>query len=229
MEVTDMKVYSCGLEKVEEDYLFDLLKSHDYDYRYFSENKMLNIDETYDMYFINSEKSLIDIYKYYNSHEDLLEKTVFISDKITEELTFCQLYSMKLHKKEIVEAVKNIIERNENSKSSEIEIGKLVVKGKGRIHFINPDEILFVEKVQKQIMIHKKDEKIKSRDTLSEIGHKLPKNFLNLHKSYIVNINEIDSISEVGDRTYEVNFKETESKALMSRYKAEVLFSMFDT
>jgi hypothetical protein len=25
-----------------------------------------------------------------------------------------------------------------------------------------------------------------------------------------------------------VNFKETESKALMSRYKAEVLFSMFD-
>jgi two-component system LytT family response regulator len=65
-------------------------------------------------------------------------------------------------------------------------------------------------------------------ETLSEIMEKLPEHvFLRSHKSYIVNVDAIDSILPYGRWTYIVKLRGTEHDALITHEKFEELEARF--
>jgi DNA-binding LytR/AlgR family response regulator len=81
---------------------------------------------------------------------------------------------------------------------------------------INFDEIRYVESLSDYIKIYLADKTIITRETISNIQTKLPaKNFLRIHRSYIVNLKKINSYTnefvEIGNnaipisRTYKEN------------------------
>jgi two-component system LytT family response regulator len=106
---------------------------------------------------------------------------------------------------------------------SEIKIEKSVLKNDfifvrsdRKMIKINFDEIRYVESLSDYIKIHSADKTITTRETISNIETKLPaKNFLRIHRSYIVNLKKINSYTnefvEIGknaipiSRTYKEN------------------------
>ena len=80
------------------------------------------------------------------------------------------------------------------------------------------DEILYIESLSDYIKVHLLDKIIVTRETISNIETKLPnKNFLRIHRSFIINLNEADS--------YTNEFVEVKNNAIpISRsYKENVL------
>ena len=106
---------------------------------------------------------------------------------------------------------------------SEIKIEKSVLKNDfifvrsdRKMIKINFDEIRYVESLSDYIKIHSADKTITTRETIGNIETKLPaKNFLRIHRSYIVNLNKMNSYTnefvEIGknaipiSRTYKEN------------------------
>ena len=106
---------------------------------------------------------------------------------------------------------------------SEIKIEKSVLKNdfifvrsERKMIKINFDEIQYVESLSDYIKIHSADKTITTRETISNIETKLPaKNFLRIHRSYIVNLKKMNSYTnefvEIGknaipiSRTYKEN------------------------
>ncbi|WP_427338063.1 LytR/AlgR family response regulator transcription factor [Caloranaerobacter sp. DY30410] len=118
-----------------------------------------------------------------------------------------------------VRAINSLVNRMvKNNKSN-----KIVVRNKKEIFFISLDDVLFIEKLDKDTIIHTRDEEYLSKQKLNELENKLPKNFLRVHKSYIVNVDKITRITNLGNRSFEIKFSNTNKIAFMSRYKFEEL------
>ena len=86
---------------------------------------------------------------------------------------------------------------------------------------INFSEITFIESLSDYVKIHLNDKTIVTRETISNIEAKLPKNnFIRIHRSYIVAVSKIDSFTN--------EFIEVGVKALpISRsYKKDVLLRL---
>ena len=109
------------------------------------------------------------------------------------------------------------------SNDSEIKIEESVLKNDfifvrsdRKMVKINFDEIRYVESLSDYIKIHSADKTITTRETISNIETRLPaKNFLRIHRSYIVNVKKMNSYTnefvEIGEtaipisRTYKEN------------------------
>jgi len=100
---------------------------------------------------------------------------------------------------------------------------KIVIQNKSETIFIPLDDVIFIETQHRGIIIHSKDGIYPNSQTLSDMEKRLNNNFIKTHKSFIVNRNKIRKIKQVADRSYEIEFIETEKTALMSRYKFEEL------
>lgn len=80
------------------------------------------------------------------------------------------------------------------------------IKADRKIHKINEDEILYVESLDNYVKVHLKDQILITRDNISTFEEKLPNPpFVRIHRSYIVNIKWVNTISGEG---IEINKKE---------------------
>ena len=71
----------------------------------------------------------------------------------------------------------------------------LFVKAEGKQVRLNPNEIYFIEGLSDYIRIHLATERLVVHDTLKEFLTKLPsRQFMRVHKSYIVNLEKIKAI-----------------------------------
>lgn len=71
----------------------------------------------------------------------------------------------------------------------------LFVKVDGRQVKINPEEIVFIEGLSDYIRIHLQNERLIVLDNLKDFINKLPaKEFMRIHKSYIIRLDKIKSI-----------------------------------
>lgn len=62
------------------------------------------------------------------------------------------------------------------------------------VYYIQEDEIIYIEAMSGHILWHNKDSTIESVDSLKNIGMRLSKDFVKVHRSYFVNKKYIKSI-----------------------------------
>ena len=108
--------------------------------------------------------------------------------------------------------------------------GRLMLRGREGLSFIDLSTLLIVQREDRMTVIDTIDGKRYSTgDSLGEIEEKLPKDvFFRTHKSYIVNINQIDSITPYGRWTFIVKLHGTARDALITHEKFEELQKMFE-
>lgn len=104
--------------------------------------------------------------------------------------------------------------RSENNETFFVRSDRKMVK-------IDCDEILYIESMADYIRIFMKDKNVVTRETISSIEAKLPKNeFLRIHRSFIVSIDSIDSYTaefvEIGKKQIPISrsYKNEVSKIL---------------
>ena len=96
-----------------------------------------------------------------------------------------------------------------------------MIKVQNEILMIPQSDILFVEKQDKCSLIHTGNKVCKICQPLSELEGKLGGNFLRVHKSFVVNMDRINRIRDLSNRSYEISFNGYDKVAFMSRYKFE--------
>ncbi len=114
-------------------------------------------------------------------------------------------------------ALEDEIQKDNDVNSDENKAEKLTIKTKNKQIIIAVEDILFIERRERNTYIHSEQDIYKIEKTLKQLLEELPNYFLRVHKSYIVNKNKINKIISVGDRTYDIEFIETDKVARMSR------------
>ncbi|MCB9354874.1 MAG: response regulator transcription factor [Saprospiraceae bacterium] len=70
----------------------------------------------------------------------------------------------------------------------------LLIKSGARTHRISPEDILFLEKEGNYLVYHMESRKIVARSSVSEALEVLPPSFVQVHKSFIVNLERVDYV-----------------------------------
>jgi len=74
------------------------------------------------------------------------------------------------------------------------ELNHFFVKSSGQQHRINFNEILYVESIKDYVNIKTQAQEYIVLETLKSLENQLPGNFTRVHKSFILNVNEIKSL-----------------------------------
>ena len=106
---------------------------------------------------------------------------------------------------------------------------RLMLRHKEGVAFIDLDSILLIQREERMSVIYTEDgEKYITSDSLGELEERLPEeNFFRSHKSYIVNIEHIISITPYCRWTYVVKLRGTQHDALITHERFEVLEKLF--
>lgn len=187
----------------------------------------------YDLLFLdilveNGELNGIQFMEQHNLHE-LIPYIVVISGFDNYSLEAYKIhpfdYLVKPTKKQdiinIVDAIQLRIVQNEVMYPDEQLI---TIKDKKNVHRIPLDEVLFIEKIDRDIVFHFKDYEILVSGTLSGTKKLLPRYFVQSHRAFVINLKRIISIIDAGNRTYTIKFQNTEKEAILSRGFADDLF-----
>ncbi len=106
---------------------------------------------------------------------------------------------------------------------------KLMLKHKEGIAFADVDEILLVQREDRATVIELMGGKrLITSEGLSDIEKRLPKEkFFRTHKSYIVGLDHVESITPYGRWTYIVQLRGTERDALITAERLDELQKLF--
>ncbi len=115
------------------------------------------------------------------------------------------------------------------TKKREVKQDRLMIKGKDGMNFVDLDKLLLAQREDRQTALYAEDgERFVTGETLAELEARLPQDmFFRSHKSYIVNINHIDSITPYGRWTYIVRLRGTKRDALITGERFEALQKVF--
>lgn len=107
--------------------------------------------------------------------------------------------------------------------------GRLMLRHKDGVTFVDADDILLVQREERATVLYAEgDKRYVLPETLGETEARLDKGvFFRCHKSYIINLNKIDSILPYGRWTYVVKLSGTKHDALITHDKYEELEKMF--
>lgn len=75
------------------------------------------------------------------------------------------------------------------------EVNHFFVKSSGQQHRINFEDVFYVESIKDYVNIKTQNQEYIVLDTLKSLENKLPENFIRVHKSFILNIDKVKSIS----------------------------------
>jgi len=106
---------------------------------------------------------------------------------------------------------------------------RLMFKHREGVSFVDPEDILLVQREDRATAIILKDDvKLLTGDALGEIEQRLPEDvFFRCHKSYIINLDQIDKVTPYGRWTYVVQMRGTSADALITHEKFEELEKRF--
>lgn len=108
-------------------------------------------------------------------------------------------------------------------------LSKLIIKSKEGISFIDCKDIIFIERENRNTVIHTLTESLTTSEGLSEIEERLDNSFFfRSHKSYIINLSMIYKIYPYGRWTYTVKFKGTDKDALLTHDRYGQLEKLFN-
>lgn len=100
-------------------------------------------------------------------------------------------------------------------------LDKIVVKSNSNIHVIPLSEVVYIESEDDYVMIHTSKGKHLKHQTMKFYEQQLDSNkFIRIHRSFIVNVSEINKIEKFGKDSYQVVLKGgTTLKVSRSRYQ----------
>ncbi len=106
---------------------------------------------------------------------------------------------------------------------------RLMLRHRDGVSFIDLDSLLLVQREDRATVLYTvDDQRYVTSDTMGELAERLPEGtFFRTHKSYIVNLNHIDSISPYGRWTYIVKLRGTARDALITTERFEALQKLF--
>jgi two-component system LytT family response regulator len=107
--------------------------------------------------------------------------------------------------------------------------GRLMLKHREGLSFVDIPSILLIQREERSSVLYLADgSRYVSSDSLGDFEQRLPENlFFRSHKSYIINLNHIDSISPYGRWTYIVKLRGTDRDALITHERFEELEKLF--
>ena len=106
---------------------------------------------------------------------------------------------------------------------------RIMLRHREGVSFVDLNDILLVQREERATVVYVADGgRFVIGDTLGEMEERLPEGmFFRTHKSYIVNINHIESISPYGRWTYIVKLRGTKQDALITHERFEELQTRF--
>ena len=107
--------------------------------------------------------------------------------------------------------------------------GRIMLHHKEGVNFVNQSDILLVQRENRSTVLYAAGgRRFETSEALGDIEGRLdPQLFFRCHKSYIINLNVIDSITPYGRWTYVVHLVGTDQDALITHEKYEELEQMF--
>lgn len=107
--------------------------------------------------------------------------------------------------------------------------GRLMLRHRDGVSFVDIPSILLVQREDRATVLYLDDGgRFVTGDSLSELEQRLPQDmFFRSHKSYIVNLNHIESIAPYGRWTYIVKLRGTDRDALITSERFEELQNLF--
>lgn len=107
--------------------------------------------------------------------------------------------------------------------------GRIMLHHKEGVNFVNQADILLVQRENRSTVLYTAGgRRFETSEALGDVEGRLdPKIFFRCHKSYIINLNVIDSITPYGRWTYVVHLVGTDQDALITHEKYEELERMF--
>lgn len=162
---------------------------------------------------VNNFEILKLISKLYHFVQSILITTL-IEDNI--EYSLIEIYNYLFKFKERIE-IRNYSDR--------LDLTYLIsVKDNSNSTIILPlKEIIYFEKNGSKIMVHTTQAEYTMCKTLKQLENQLFDNFYRVHQSFIINLDHIKRITEFVNRSYVIEFHNTDKTAYMSRYKFEKL------
>ncbi|AGL02396.1 LytR/AlgR family response regulator transcription factor [Desulfoscipio gibsoniae] len=114
--------------------------------------------------------------------------------------------------------------------ASRLQTTKLAINlGYERV-FLNLNDICYLEKHGRQTILHCVNGNHTARDTLRNFEQQLGTGFFRSHKSYIINIEQIERVVNLpGSSYYEVKFKKSNGKALLTRNRVHALMNLLES
>lgn len=124
-----------------------------------------------------------------------------------------------------IEKVVHHIQHNENNiekleeltnfRPGEAYIDRVVVKDRHKIHIITVDKIRYIESLDDYVMIYTHDGRHMKQKTMKYFETYLdPKNFIRIHRSFIVQVDNIAEIQQYEKESYVVILKDTNKTKL---------------
>jgi two-component system, LytTR family, response regulator len=133
-------------------------------------------------------------------------------------------------KERLLVAVERAIEKINGNKGGEIPIDKLteipendliervVVKDKNKIHIIPVEQIRYIESLDDYVMIYTKEKRFVKQKTMKFFeDHLNTKEFIRIHRSYIVKVEEIAEIQQYEKESHIVILKNDHTKLKVSK------------
>jgi len=90
------------------------------------------------------------------------------------------------------------------------------------------DEIVYFEKHKRYIRVITEVQDYFSNESLKDIQDRLDERFFQTYQSFVVNMNKINSLEVLENRSWEIRFDGSEERALLSRYKYKEFFEQFE-
>lgn len=98
------------------------------------------------------------------------------------------------------------------------QYNKLSIKSNNSFLYLHTDEILYIEKEGRKTILHTKNERHETTESLTDLEKLLPDYFYKTHRSYLVNLSRISKIEPSGE-TYLACFANTDKTAYISKLK----------
>ena len=96
---------------------------------------------------------------------------------------------------------------------------QLIIKSSGKIFFLNYQEIIWIEGFDYYIKIHTSDHFYLVRNSLSRIVNQLPRQFIRIHNSSIINKGHLKMMEPLSRGNYQVKMANGVELVLSKKYK----------
>jgi two-component system, LytTR family, response regulator len=148
----------------------------------------------------------------------------FDQSRLHQAIERARLEMRKSSDREITHRILDLLSHVRSEKQAVPEFdARLVIKTKGRIVFLNVDEIDWVEAAANYVRLNVGKESYLFRETISGTSERLnPSQFIRIHRSVIVNVGKIKELIPVNSGEYVVVLKSGKELSCSRGYRANV-------